>query len=97
VSNSLFVALSASDTSDVTDIAFGTMIQCPSCENITWRPEFKPRWYFRLRNFVFSNLVSFNLGVLASLLATCISQHYAQPYAVSPITHQSQQTISKKL
>ena len=56
---------------DITDVSFGAVIECPHCNNITWRPEYKPRWYFRVRNFIFSNLASFIIVFLSSLLATC--------------------------
>jgi uncharacterized paraquat-inducible protein A len=57
---------------DVTNLSFGTNIECPSCKNITWCPEFKPHWWFRLRNYLLSLLVSFVLGVAASLVAAHI-------------------------
>ncbi len=57
---------------NVTNLAFGTNIECPDCKNVTWRPEFKPKWWFRLRNLVFANFLSFVLGVAASLTATLI-------------------------
>lgn len=69
---------------DVTGISFGTVIECPHCKNITWRPEFKPRWYFRVRNFVLANLVSFVVGVLASLLASYL---YEQRASVVPTSN----------
>lgn len=68
---------------DVTDVSFGTVIQCPHCDNITWRPEFKPRWYFRVRNFIITNLLSFILGVLASLLASYIYENQAKAWAAT--------------
>lgn len=66
---------------DVTNVTFGTVIACPHCKNITWRPEFKPMWYFRVRNFILANLFSFTLGILASLLAAYIYEHSSKPAA----------------
>ena len=61
---------------DVTDIGFGAVIQCPGCKNLTWRPEFQPRWYFKFRNFALAALGSFILGFLASLLASYAWEHH---------------------
>lgn len=57
---------------DVTNLAFGTNIECPHCKNITWRPEFKPKWWFKARNMIIANIVSLFLGVISSLLASYI-------------------------
>ena len=57
---------------DVTNLSFGTNIECPSCRNVTWCPEFKAHWWFRLRNYLISLSISFVLGVGASLLASYI-------------------------
>ncbi len=61
---------------DVTNLKFGTSIECPKCANVTWCPEFKPRWWFQLRNYVLALGVSFVIGVLASLLATWLWSTY---------------------
>jgi DNA-directed RNA polymerase subunit RPC12/RpoP len=52
---------------DVTSLKYGTNIECPNCSNLTWVPELKPRWWFKARNFVMSNIVSLLVGILSSL------------------------------
>lgn len=59
---------------DVTDLSFGTNIECPACKNITWRPEYKPKWWFRFRNFAIATLISFILGFSSSYLANIAFQ-----------------------
>lgn len=72
---------------DVTDLAFGTNIECPSCQNITWRPEHTPKWWFRLRNLFLANLLSFILGIIASIVGTWIySEYEASSPTVEPET-----------
>lgn len=61
---------------NVTDLAFGTNIECPDCKNVTWRPELKLNWWFRLRNLVIANLFSFVIGFSASFAATAIYENY---------------------
>ena len=62
---------------DVTNLTFGTNIECPNCSNITWRPEFKLGWVFKLKNLIISVLLSFILGVGASLIATYIYKKFS--------------------
>ncbi len=68
---------------DVTDIAFGKIIQCPGCKNITWRPEFQPRWYFRLHNFVLAVVGSFILGLIINFASSFLWEQYFQAGPVS--------------
>lgn len=73
-------------TLDVTDINFGAIIKCPHCKNITWRPEFQPKWYFRLRNFVLAIIGSFILGLLTNLFSSYLWERYSQPRLDSKIS-----------
>jgi hypothetical protein len=57
---------------DITDVRALAPISCPECENVTWAPEYVPKWWQRLRNFVLSNVVAFLVGVAASLVATSL-------------------------
>ena len=57
---------------DVTDVSFGTNIECPKCENVTWRPEYRPKWWYKLKNLIIANLISFILGIFGSLIASHI-------------------------
>ena len=61
---------------NVSNLAVGTHIQCPHCDNVTWVPEFKPRWWFQVKNFITSIIVAFIIGVLSSLTATWLYQKY---------------------
>ncbi len=54
---------------DITDVKVGTTIGCPECGNITWAPEYVPRWWYRMRNFVLSLIIALAVGVAASLTA----------------------------
>ena len=71
-----------------TGLAVGTTIACVSCENVTWAPEYVPRWWYRLRNFIFSLILAFIIGVLSSLTATWIGKAAnsasSNPTAVQP-------------
>jgi len=68
---------------DVTDINFGAIIKCPHCKNITWRPEFQPKWYFRARNLVLAVIGSFILGIITNLISSYLWEHYSKPRPVS--------------
>jgi hypothetical protein len=63
---------------DVTDLNFGTNIECPSCNNVTWRPEFKPKWWFRLRYFLITTIISFILGFSTSFIANVVYDNYQE-------------------
>lgn len=68
---------------DVTNIQTGLVIECPACRNRTLRPDYTPKWYHRLRNFVLANVGSFILGTLASLLATYLWETHIRAAAPS--------------
>jgi hypothetical protein len=68
---------------DVTDLAFGTILKCPGCKNITWRPQFQPKWYFRARNFVLAIIGSFILGILSNFASSFLWERYFQTPPVS--------------
>src|ERR1043166_4672073 len=57
---------------NITGLAFGTTIACPNCGNVTWTPEWKPRWWFTARNFILSLILAFFIGVFSSLVANVI-------------------------
>lgn len=57
---------------DVSGVHVGQNIQCPACKNMTWVPKMKPRWWQSLPAFLVSVVVSFVIGVGASLTATSI-------------------------
>jgi hypothetical protein len=55
---------------DITGLAVGTTIECSSCSNVTWSPEYVPRWWHRTRMFVFSLIVAYLVGVGSSMTAS---------------------------
>jgi hypothetical protein len=67
---------------DVTNLKFGTSMECPHCANVTWCPEFRPRWWFQFRNYLAALLLSFLIGALSSLFATWIWQKYSEAGSV---------------
>jgi len=62
----------------ITDISEGTPIACSSCGNVTWRIAYNPPWWSKTSRFLLSLLVTFILGVLASLAAAAIYEKYTQ-------------------
>jgi len=60
----------------VTDISEGTPIECPSCNNVTWRMAYYPPWWSKTSRFVYSLICTFILGVIASLVAAAIYEKY---------------------
>ena len=60
---------------DVTEDGPGMPVECPHCQNMTWRLRYpQVRWWNRTRNFLFSLTVSFFVGVLASVVGNMIVQ-----------------------
>ena len=55
---------------DITNLSFGTVIECPNCNNITWVPEQKPKWWFKLKNFILTIIISFIIGLVSSYIAS---------------------------
>jgi hypothetical protein len=57
---------------DITNINAGTMVSCASCNNVTWVPAFKEKWWQRLPVAVGGAIVSIFVGAAGSLLASGI-------------------------
>ena len=64
----------------VTDVQAGAVIKCPHsrCGNFTWRPEYIPPWWAKLRNFGLALIVSFASGVISSLVASKIYEEHSK-------------------
>lgn len=60
---------------DITDVKAGATIKCNNCGNVTWTPEYTPRWWYKTRNFVASVTASVVIGVIASLIASYLWQN----------------------
>lgn len=60
---------------DITDLRVGTNVACPSCDNVTWCPEYKPRWWFKPFRFVVSLIFAFFVGFFSSYLASYAYEH----------------------
>ena len=54
---------------DITRVAFGTTIECPECKNITWAPEYRPKWWHKTRHFVASVFIALVIGILSTIMA----------------------------
>jgi hypothetical protein len=61
---------------DVTNLNFGTNIKCEKCGNVTWVPEYKLKWWFKLRTFILTIILSFILGVIASFSGTYAYENF---------------------
>lgn len=57
---------------DITSVSVGAMICCPECKNVTWAPEYVPRWWHKTRNHLLSMLGAFIVGVLSSMVASYV-------------------------
>jgi len=55
---------------DITDVRVGSSIECPHCTNVTWTPEYVPRWWYRARNYTLSLIGAFVVGVISSYVAS---------------------------
>ncbi|EHZ7431664.1 hypothetical protein ACPFT9_003346 [Vibrio cholerae] len=64
---------------DITSINYGTKIQCNGCSNVTWTPAYHPKWWQKTKGFALSIIVSLVVGVMGSLIATSIWEHYNNP------------------
>ncbi|WP_353632188.1 hypothetical protein ABVN18_05765 [Pseudomonas canadensis] len=65
-------------TLNITELSAGAKIKCPSCKNYTWAPEYKSRWWQKLRNFSVAIVVSFVVGILSSLAAPTVSDFFGR-------------------
>ena len=72
---------------DITDLKAGAVIECAKCQNCTWVPEYVPKWWHRVRNFIWSLLIAFAIGVASSVVANLVWSRMHQP---SPTTSQVQ-------
>ena len=59
---------------DVTTVTFGTHIECPECENVTYKPEYTPPWWVKAVDkgwkAILSVIITFLLGFGSSYFAT---------------------------
>ena len=73
---------------DITDVKVGATIECTECDNVTWAPEYVPRWWHRARNFVRSLVLALAIGVAGSLLASFLWDQFHQPSTQDPTTEE---------
>lgn len=57
---------------DVTSVQNNTYIQCGSCENITWRPDYDPPWWAKTRNFILSLIGAIVIGIISTIVVAYI-------------------------
>jgi phage FluMu protein Com len=60
-------------TLNITELNVGAKIQCPKCDNVTWTPDYNPKWWQKTKNVILVTVSSFIIGVLASVSANLIS------------------------
>lgn len=54
---------------DITNVNIGTKIKCTSCGNVTWLPDYGKKWWQKPASIIGGLIVSFIIGVLASMTA----------------------------
>ncbi|MEX0609745.1 MAG: hypothetical protein WD016_03320 [Balneolaceae bacterium] len=57
---------------DVTGLRFGMIVQCTTCLNSTIVPELKLKWWQKLSSYLLSILISFIIGIGASIAGAFI-------------------------
>lgn len=58
---------------DITNVNVGTKIKCTTCGNVTWLPDYGKKWWQKPDSIIGGLIVSFVIGVLASITANWIS------------------------
>lgn len=54
---------------DITNANIGTKVKCQNCKNVTWIPDYSKKWWQKPFNVIGGLLLSFIIGVSASLTA----------------------------
>ncbi len=62
---------------DITNVNIGTKIQCKSCNNVTWLPDYVKKWWQKPVSIIGGLLISFIIGVLASITANLLTDDKA--------------------
>ena len=79
---------------DITNVNIGTKIKCTACENVTWLPDYGKKWWQKPANIIGGLILSFIIGVLASMTANWINaENIKEPI---PIEQQQQEDASNK-
>jgi hypothetical protein len=62
----------------VTDINEGALVECKKCGNITSRMAYSPPWWSKTSRFILSLILTFILGISASLIASWLYEKYSK-------------------
>ena len=65
-------------TLNITELNAGAKIKCPNCDNYTWAPEYKPKWWQKTKNFVLAIGISFVVGILSSLATPVVTDFWGR-------------------
>lgn len=61
------------NTLRIDQLDFGVSVACPHCKNITYNPfEVKKHWWFKMRNFIISIILTLIIGIVAGIAANAI-------------------------
>ena len=65
-------------TLNITELNAGAKIKCPNCNNYTWAPEYKPKWWQKTKNFLIAIAVSFVVGILSSIATPVVVDFFSR-------------------
>ena len=86
---------------DVTNVTFGTHIQCPNCQNITYRLDYTPPWWVKAIDkgwkAILAIIFTFGLGFLSSYFATSVYEDRNNDKIENSTESQTESTNIKKL
>lgn len=64
---------------DITNVNVGTKLKCQTCNNVTWLPDYGRKWWQKPLSIITGLILSFIIGLLASLTANWIDLNSESP------------------
>lgn len=80
----------------VTNVSDGSLIECKSCGNVTWRMSYIAPWWAKTSKFIISLALSFVLGVASSFAASIIYEKYYKPANASAYSNPATATAKSR-